>query len=101
MIYGSASFQIRPDELDPCLDAIRTFVDRVRQEPGTRSYVSLRSRQDPTRFLHLFVFDDAAARDAHAPSEAVQSFTAELYPRCVAPVVFDEYDEVDRAGTAH
>jgi quinol monooxygenase YgiN len=101
VIYGSATFEIRPEELDACLDAIRTFVDRLRQEPGTRSYVSMRSTQVPTRFLHLFVFDGEAARDAHASSEAVQAFTAELYPRCVAPVAFDEFVEVDRAGSAH
>ena len=101
MIFGSASFEVRPEELEACLDAIHTFVDRVRQEPGTRSYVSLRSSGEPTRFLHRFAFEDEAARDAHASSEAVREFTAALYPRCVAPVACDEYVEVDRAGSAH
>jgi hypothetical protein len=78
MIFGSASFRDRPEELDACLDEIHTFVGRVRQGPGTRSYVSLRSSLDPT-----------------------EEFTSSLYPRCVEPATFDEYVEVDRAGSAH
>ena len=98
MIHGSASFRVRPEELETCLEAIRTFVERVRGEPRTRSYVSLQDSDDPTRFLHVFAFEDAEAREAHASSEAVKAFTDVLYPRCVEPVAFAVYSEVARAG---
>ncbi|MGH2528945.1 MAG: hypothetical protein ACRDH0_06405 [Actinomycetota bacterium] len=31
--------------------------------PGTNLYLSLQDREDPTRFLHVMIFDDDAAED--------------------------------------
>lgn len=91
-IHQTARFKVRPESLEKCLTAIREFIDYIKtHEPGTLMYVSLQQRDDPTSFLHYFIFRDEAARDIHANSDAVNRFTAVLYPETLAPVEFAEY----------
>ena len=91
-IHQLARYQVRPESLDLCLAAIREFVDYVRaNEPGTLRYDVWQERQDPTRFVHIFIFRDAAAEGIHSGSAAVQKFSGVLYPACLAPVEFVEY----------
>ena len=91
-IYQTAHFQIKPGALEICQQAIREFIDYIRaNEPETRMYLSLSQDDDPTRFLHVFIFENDLARDRHANSDAVKRFTSILYPNCVAPVEFVEY----------
>lgn len=91
-IYMTARFQVWPAARDKCEQAIREFVEAVRlSEPRTRLYTSVQETGDVARFLHFFVFEDEAAREAHSSSAAVQRFTAVLYPECVTPVEFTEY----------
>ena len=92
MIYQTARFQVKPNAVEKCRQAIREFVDYVRtNEPETQMYLALNQDDDPTRFLHVFIFENDFARDRHANSEAVKRFTSILYANCVAPVEFTEY----------
>lgn len=94
-VYKTARFAVRSEELEACLAAIREFVRYIDEnEPGTRLYLALQEEGEVTRFLHVFVFDDAAAEQRHTGSEAVRRFTGSLYPRTVAPVEFTEYRAV-------
>jgi quinol monooxygenase YgiN len=94
-IYQTARFQVRPKALDKCKQAIQEFVDYVRaNEPGTLQYLAMQDTHDATRFLHVFIFVDAAARDCHASSDAVKRFTDVLYPNTLALVEFTEYNVV-------
>ena len=103
-IYQTARFKVRPEGLATCEAAICEFVEHVKsREPGTLLYISLRDTQDPTSFLHYFIFQDEEARQEHASSEGVRRFTAVLYPECLAPVEFTEYTiraSTRRADTA-
>jgi quinol monooxygenase YgiN len=91
-IYQTAHFEVKPGALEICQQAIRIFVDYVRlNEPDTLSYISLQEKEERTKFLHIFIFRDAKARDLHASSEAVDHFTSTLYPNLTAPVEFTEY----------
>ncbi len=50
---------------------------------------------DPTKFVHLFIFEDEAAHEAHSRSDAVAAFEAVYTPELTAgPVVFTDYDLV-------
>ena len=70
-----ARYQVRPEALETCLAAIRTFVAYVRaNEPGTLRYDVWQERDEPTRFVHRFVFRDAAAHRVHSASREVQAF---------------------------
>jgi quinol monooxygenase YgiN len=93
-IYQTARFQVKKEALSDCEAAIRKFMEYVRaNEPKTLLYVSLQQSDDPTRFLHYFVFEDEAARDRHSKSKATVHFTGVLYPNLVEPVEFTEYTQ--------
>ena len=92
MIRQLARYQVRPEALERCLAAIREFVAYVRaNEPGTLRYEVWQQREDPTRFVHIFVFRDADADRIHSESAAVKKFAGVLYPECLAPVEFIDY----------
>jgi quinol monooxygenase YgiN len=90
-----AHYQVRPEALDRCLAAIREFVSYVRaNEPGTLSYEVWQEQNDPTKFVHIFTFRDAEADRIHSESAAVKKFSAILYPECLQPVEFIDYQFV-------
>jgi quinol monooxygenase YgiN len=90
-----ARYQVRPEALERCLAAIHEFVAYVRaNEPGTLRYEVWQEREDPTRFVHIFVFRDADADQKHSQSEQVKKFASILYPECLAPVEFIDYHQV-------
>jgi hypothetical protein len=92
-IHQTAYFVVRDDALDVCKNAIREFIDYVREnEPNTFLYTSLQEKEHTTHFLHYFIFRDENARQVHANSEAVNRFTSILYPNLIAPVDFTEYE---------
>ncbi len=90
-----ARYEVRPESLDECLGAISEFVAHVRaNEPGTVRYDVWQDKNDPTRFVHVFVFRDAAAHTIHSESAEVKKFASILYPNCLAPVEFVDYRQV-------
>jgi quinol monooxygenase YgiN len=90
-IAKTAAFAVRPESLARCEEVIRSFVDDVTSdEAGTRMYVSLRERRDPTRFVHVMVFEDEAAEAAHRDAERTHRFTAALYPHTLEGVAFTD-----------
>jgi len=68
-------------------------VDFVKaNEPGSRMYLAWPQKDDPTKFIHLFIFDDEAARARHGESEAVRRFKSVYSPELVGgEVVFTDY----------
>lgn len=96
MIRQLARYEVRPQALDRCLAAIHEFVAYVRaKEPGTLRYEVWQEPEHPTRFVHIFVFRDAAADRAHSESAEVKKFASILYPECLAPVEFIDYTQVE------
>lgn len=92
-IYETGAYQVKKSAVPRVKKAIRAFVKYVRaHEPGTRMYLAWQEKGDPTRFLHFFIFKDAAARNRHGRSEAVRKFEAVYAPELVGgDVVFTEY----------
>ena len=95
-IHELARYEVRPESLDTCLAAIHEFVAYVRaSEPGALRYEVWQETERPTRFVHLFVWRDAEANRIHGESAAVKKFAGILYPNCLQPVEFIEYQQVD------
>ena len=91
-VYMTAQFSVRPESVEQCQAAIREFVDYVtRNEPQTRTYISLEEVDNRATFMNFFIFEDEAAEEHHANSEAVKRFTDILYPACIEPVKFTSY----------
>ena len=91
-IYMTAQFTVRPESVEKVQEIIAEFVDYVtRNEPDTLTYMSMQETDDATRFLHVFIFENEAAEEHHANSQAVKHFTDILYPECIEPVKFTSY----------
>ena len=95
-IYQTAHYRVKREAVDRVKQAVEEFVQYVAgNERGTRMYTAWQQVDDPTRFVHLFIFDDEAAHTAHGRSDAVRQFEAVYQPELVdGPVVFTDYDLV-------
>jgi quinol monooxygenase YgiN len=95
-IYQTGGYQVKSSAVDKVKRAIQDFVRYVREnEPGTQMYLAWQQKDDPTRFLHLFIFEDAAAQTRHGQSEAVRRFESIYSSELVGgDVVFTDYELV-------
>jgi quinol monooxygenase YgiN len=101
-IYQTATYRVRPSGVETVKRAIEEFVEYVRaNEPGTRLYQAWQGQDDPTSFLHLFIFADDEAQRIHSESEAVTRFESIYTPELVGgAVVFTDYLLVARNDAA-
>ncbi|HVP18513.1 MAG TPA: antibiotic biosynthesis monooxygenase [Spirochaetia bacterium] len=95
-IYQTGAYQVRPTGVAKVKKAIEEFVRYVQEkEPGTKMYLAWQEKNDPTRFVHLFIFEDAVAQDRHGKSEVVRKFEAAYTPELVGgAVVFTDYEMI-------
>jgi quinol monooxygenase YgiN len=95
-IHELARYEVRPEALDEVMAAIHEFVAYVRtHESGALRYEVWQEKERPTRFVHIFVWKNADANRIHGQSAAVKKFAGTLYPKCLAPVEFVEYTQID------
>ena len=95
-IYQTGAYQVKASAVDKVKHAIKDFVSYVKaNEPGTHMYLAWQQKDDPTRFLHLFIFEDEAAQTRHGLSDAVKRFESIYSPELVGgDVVFTDYELV-------
>lgn len=93
-IYQTGGYRVKPSAVDKVKQAIKEFVSYVKtNEPGTHMYLAWQQKDDPTHFLHLFIFEDAAAQTRHGQSAAVKRFEEVYSPELVGgDVVFTNYE---------
>ena len=99
-IYQTAHYQVKDESVDKVTVAIVEFVEYVRRrEASTWFYAAWQAKSDPSRFVHLFTFEDEKAHARHGQSEAVKRFESVYQPELVGgPVVFTDYDLVATNG---
>jgi quinol monooxygenase YgiN len=95
-IYQTAEHRVNAGAVEAVKTAIREFVTFVRaNEPGTQLYAAWQREDDPTRFVHLFIFEDEAAQMIHSESDAVRRFQSVYRPELVdGPVVFTDHTSI-------
>jgi quinol monooxygenase YgiN len=95
-IYQTGGYQVKASAVEKVRKAIKDFVPYIQEsEPGTQMYLAWQQKDDPTRFLHFFIFEDAAAQTRHGQSEAVHRFESVYSPELVGEnVVFTDYEMV-------
>lgn len=94
-IFQTGGYRVKPSAVNKVKQAIKEFVEYVKaNEPGTHMYLAWQ-QADPTRFLHLFIFEDEAAQTRHGQSDAVRRFEAIYSPELVeGDVVFTDYEMI-------
>ncbi len=92
-VYTIAQYRVKPQAVDKVKRAIEEFVLYIKKnEPGTWMYEAWQQKDDPTRFVHFFIFADEAAHEIHGGSEAVKRFQSVYVPELVGgDVVFTDY----------
>ncbi|HTG02219.1 MAG TPA: antibiotic biosynthesis monooxygenase family protein [Nitrospirota bacterium] len=100
-VYTIAQYRVKPQAVDKVKRAIEEFVRYIKKnEPGTWLYEAWQEKEDPARFVHLFIFADEAAHKIHGESEAVKRFEAVYSLELVGgDVVFTDYEMVASKGT--
>jgi quinol monooxygenase YgiN len=95
-IYTIAQYQVRPPGVEAVKQAIQEFLPYVKKnEAGTRLYLAWQQKDDSTRFVHFFIFENEAALAAHRESAAVKRFEAAYTPELAGgDVVFTDYELV-------
>lgn len=95
-LYQTGAYKIRASGVEKVKKAIEEFVRYVKEnEPGTKMYLAWQQKDEPARFVHLFIFEDAAAQERHGKSEAVRKFEAAYTPELVdGEVVFTDYEMI-------
>ena len=95
-IYQTGGYRVKPEAVEKVKQAIKVFVKYVQEnEPGTKMYLAWQEKNDPTRFNHLFIFDNEAAQARHGQSAAVRRFEAVYSPELVGgDVVFTDYEMI-------
>jgi quinol monooxygenase YgiN len=95
-IYQTGGYRVKASAVEKVKQAIKVFVRYVQEnEPGTKMYLAWQEKNDPTRFLHLFIFADEAAQVRHGESAAVKQFESVYSPELVdGDVVFTDYEMI-------
>ncbi len=95
-VYTIAQYRVKPQAVDEVKRAIEEFVRYIKaSEPGTRMYAAWQQKDDPTRFVHFFIFADETAHKTHGESEAVKRFESVYSPELIGgDVVFTDYELV-------
>jgi quinol monooxygenase YgiN len=95
-VFQTGAYQVKPAAVGKVKQAIAEFVEYLRaSEPGTQMYLAWQQKDDPTRFIHLFIFADEAAQARHGQSEAVKRFESIYSPKLVGgDVIFTDYEMI-------
>jgi len=94
-IIITARYQVRPQTIEICKQAIKNLVDYVKEhEKGTLFYIAKQEKLNPYAFLHTMVFKDEVALTLHRSSEAAEKFVNIIYPSAIDPLEFKEYDGI-------
>lgn len=95
-IYQTGGYRVKPEAAEKVKQAIKVFVRYVQEnEPGTKMYLAWQEKNDPTRFNHLFIFENEAAQARHGQSAAVKQFESVYSPELVGGnVEFTDYEMI-------
>jgi quinol monooxygenase YgiN len=99
-IYQTGGYRVKSAGVAKVKQAIKEFVAYVRaNEPGTHMYLAWQRKDDPSEFLHLFIFEDEEAQRRHGESEAVRKFEAAYSPELEGgEVTFTDYEQISGKG---
>lgn len=79
MLTVIAKLKVKPNGVETFEAEARIMIAHVEaNEPGTQTYICLRSTADPTEYVFYEVYSDQAAFATHGGSPAMQKFFAAM-----------------------
>jgi quinol monooxygenase YgiN len=78
MIFITAKFQVRGEDVDRWPDLVRDFTRATRSEPGCLWFEWSRSLEEPDTYVLVEAFRDEDAGAAHVQSEHFKTACAQL-----------------------
>ena len=95
-LFQTGAYQVKASGVNKVKKAIAEFVKYVQaHESGSEMYLAWQQKDDPTKFIHLFIFKDEAAQKRHGESDAVRRFEEAYTPELVGgEVVFTDYEMI-------
>ncbi len=93
VIYGTGAYRVKKGAVNKVKKAVAEFVRYIeKHEKGTKFYAAWQQKDDPTRFVHFYIFENERALDVHSNSEAVKRFESVYTPVLAGgPVDFTDY----------
>lgn len=86
-VAGVISFKAKPGQGEEVARLIANALPHVEQEPGTLTWLVLRSDADPDLVFLVDLFADTASRNAHLSGEAAKQIFATVPPFLAEPPV--------------
>jgi quinol monooxygenase YgiN len=83
MIFITAKFRVRPEDVDAWPEITRSFTAATRAEPGCLWFDWSRSLDDPTEYVLVEAFRDGEAGGAHVQSDHFKAAQRDLPPHLV------------------
>jgi len=80
MIFITAKFSVRPEDVEAWPEITRSFTEATRAEPGCLWFDWSRSLDDPNEYVLVEAFKDADAGAAHVQSEHFKEAQRTLPP---------------------
>jgi quinol monooxygenase YgiN len=95
-VFQTGAYQVKSSAVGKVKQAIEELVRYIEaSEPDTQMYLAWQHKDDRTRFIHLFIFADAAAHERHGESDAVKRFESIYSPELIAgSVAFTDYEMI-------
>lgn len=92
MLAVHVSIQVSPGDVDAFIAATRANSAASLQESGVWRFDLIRRLDDPTRFVLVEVYDDAAAVDAHKRTRHYEVWRDAVEPMMAAPRTAVRYE---------
>lgn len=97
-VAGLIPFKAKPGQGDQVARLISAARPHVEKEPGTLTWLVLRSNADPDMVFLVDVFADAASRDAHMAGAAAKQIMDTVPAHLREPLEVHPSDLVIRKG---
>lgn len=94
MIEKYVTYTVQKDQVDAVKEAIAVLVAGIEEhEPGTWVYETWQE-SDEVSFIHMMVFEDEDAEEAHKEAANTKTFVEFIYPKCDKEPLFHDIEEI-------
>jgi len=91
MVTLVVTLPVQPGKENKLIEITSKLVEKVKNEPGNRSYELFRSVSNPSTFLMFEEYVDEAAMEAHSSSSYLKEALGELGSVLAGPPVMRKY----------